>query len=249
MPFLLIWNLHAHYSIQPSWNIPYPRNPFFTGCNEILSLVYHRLQQNENGMRISKPQALTGLGGIGKTQVAIEYAYRHFQDYHMILWASAETRETFITGYITIATQLNLPEMNNQNQEVIVQAVLQWLSINHEWLLILDNANDLTVICEFIPSSFNGHVLITTQAQAMGGLAYRIEVPTMENDIGALFLLRRAGFITQDDSVEAVSPDDFTHAVNIVQEMGGLPLALDQAGAYMEEMQVDLVTYWSHYQS
>jgi len=72
-------------SPQSSWNIPYPRNPFFTGCDEILLLISARLQQKEEAA-LSKPQALAGLGGIGKTQIAIEYAYRHRQDYNVIFW-------------------------------------------------------------------------------------------------------------------------------------------------------------------
>jgi hypothetical protein len=62
------------------WNIPYPRNPFFLGRETALALVRQRLQASQ-AVAFSQPQAISGLGGIGKSQVALEYAYRYHQDY------------------------------------------------------------------------------------------------------------------------------------------------------------------------
>lgn len=72
-----------------------------------------------------------------------------------------------------------------------VQAVKRWLQDNHGWLLILDNADEPKIVREFLPTKCAGHILLTTRAQALGGLAQRIEVDSFTPELGALFLLRR----------------------------------------------------------
>jgi tetratricopeptide (TPR) repeat protein len=233
--------------LPPIWNISEGRNPFFTGQEEVLARLTSTLHK-EQKTALSHPQAIAGLGGIGKTQVALEYAYRHRQDYHAILWSLADTREALITTFVNIATLLDLPEKNAQNQMVTVEAVKRWLAGRSKWLLVLDNADDISIVKEFIPSAFQGHLLVTTRAQVTGALAHKIEVEVMRPDTGALLLLRRAGLIASDASLDQVSLDDQALAQKLAQEMGGLPLALDQAGAYVEEMQCDLWEYLHLYQ-
>ena len=184
----------------------------------------------------------------GKTQIAMEYAYRHYRDYQAVLWTLADTRESLVSGYIAIAKLLTLPEREEQDQNITVQAVKAWLQSHQGWLLILDNADDLAVVSEFLPSAFSGHILLTTRAQTMGRLARRIEVETMPPDIGALFLLRRASLIAPDIPLSGANATDEALAREICEELGGLPLALDQAGAYIEETQVRSVHAkpWQH---
>src|SRR5436305_9069217 len=74
------------------WNIPYPRNPFFTGQEAVLTQLANALKAGQ-AAALSQPQAISGLGGIGKTQTVIEYAYRHREDYQAVLWVLADTRE------------------------------------------------------------------------------------------------------------------------------------------------------------
>lgn len=230
------------------WNIPYPHNPVFTGREEILSQIERQLQVGEI-TAISQAQALSGLGGIGKTQVAIEYAYQHVRDYQAVFWTLADTRESLISGYITIAGLLNVPEKDEQDQTIVVNTVVRWLTTHTGWLLILDNADDLTVVREFVPSVFGGHILLTTRAQAMGRLAHRIEIDTMPTDVGALFLLRRALLLAPDAPLEDAATIDIAIASEICEELGGLPLALDQAGAYVEEVQCSLQDYQHRYRT
>jgi len=224
------------------WNIPYQRNLVFTGREEILTYLANALKGGQ-ATALSQPQAISGLGGIGKTQIAVEYAYQYHQDYQTLFWALADTRESLVSGYITIAELLNLPEKDEKDQAIVVSAVMRWLTTHTEWLLILDNADDLTIVREFVPSVFGGHILITTRAQAMGRLAHRIEVDTMPPDVGALFLLRRAGLILETASLDAAPSTDVAMARGICRELGGLPLALDQAGAYIEETECSLSDY------
>jgi hypothetical protein len=229
------------------WDIPYPRNPVFTGREEVLTRLADTLKASQP-TALSQPQAISGLGGIGKTQIAVEYAYRYRQNYQTVLWTRAETREALVSGYLAIAERLNLPEKDEQDQMAAIEAVLRWLKTHTQWLLILDNADDLSVVREFLPSVFGGHIVLTTRAQAMGRLANRVEVETMELDVATLFLLRRASLISPDAPLEHALVADIATARMICEELGGLPLALDQAGAYIEETQCTLSDYHKWYQ-
>jgi len=239
----------AHPPMFPRiWNIPYPRNPVFTGREEILKRIRTQLQKGL-AMALSQAQAISGLGGIGKTQIALEYAYQHRQDYQAVLWVLADTRESLISGYIAVAGLLKLPEKDIQEQQIVIQAVKNWLQIQSSWLLILDNADDLGMVREFVPTIFGGHILLTTRAQSMGRLAKCIEVEMMNQDVGALFLLRRVGLIDENASLETASSSDRAIARSTTQELGGLPLALDQAGSFIEETQCSLIDFLNLYRT
>jgi len=229
------------------WSVPYFRNPFFTGREDILNQIYQGFHTNAESIR---PQALYGLGGIGKTQIALEYAYQFQQEYNTIFWISSENRETLISGFAAIAQVFNLPEKNEQEQIIIVQAVQQWFHTHTKWLLILDNISDIEHLKDFIPRMASpGHILITTHIQAIGRLAQTIEVKEFNLELGALLLLKRAGLLDKDASFRQASDPEQVSAYTISQELGGLPLALDQAGAYIEETQCGLQNYISIYQT
>ena len=204
--------------------------------------VRQHLQSGQTAA-LSQPQAISGLGGIGKTQFALEYAYRYRQDYHAVLWARAESREVLLSSYAAIASLLQLPEREAKEQAVIVQAVKHWLQVYRGWLLILDNADELTVLPDFLPPTLGGHLLLTTRAVATGRLAYRLEIEVLQPRQGALFLLKRAAPLAPDATLEQVSSQEQELAMQITQELGGLPLALDQAEAYLEETGCSLGTY------
>ena len=232
---------------QP-WNVPYPRNFFFTGREDLLSRLQKQLQTDQSSA-LSQPQAFSGLGGIGKTQIAVQYAHKHRDDYQAVLWTRAESHEALTSSFVEIAVLLDLPAKDAQDQTITVQAVRRWLQDNHGWLLILDNADEPKIVREFLPTKFNGHILLTTRAQALGGLAQRIEVETFTPELGALFLLRRATMIGATAAIEKATSEDREVAMEISKELGGLALALDQAGAYVEEVQCSLSDYLSLYRT
>jgi tetratricopeptide (TPR) repeat protein len=234
--------------LPPLWNVPLQRNLFFTGQEDVLSQLASILQ-SEQKTALTQPHALSGLGGIGKTQLALEYAYRHRQDYHAVLWGPADTREALISTFVTIASLLDLPEKDEKDQMVIVEAVKTWLADRSQWLLILDNADELALVKEFLPPAFRGHLLITTRAQAMGKLARKLEMKVMLPEIGALLLLRRSGRLATVAALEKASSVEILQATELSQELGGLPLALDQAGAYIEETQCLLTEYRDLYRT
>lgn len=227
------------------WNVPFPRNLFFIGREDLLSQLHGQLQQ---GRTAALSQAISGLGGVGKTQLAVEYTYRYYQEYQVVLWAHAESVEVLTSSYIEIAALLNLPVKDSQEQAIIIQAVKRWLQNHRDWLLILDNADELDILLAFLPLRLAGHVIITTRAVAPGRFAHRLLVETFSQEQGVLFLLRRSGLIALDADISQASSQDQELAKLIAQEVGGLPLALDQIGAYLEAIGCSLATYWQLYQ-
>src|SRR5437764_11320266 len=91
-------------SLPAIWNLPFARNPFFTGREKVLEQLHSQLHTAQTVVALSQPQAISGLGGIGKTQLAIEYAYRYRSEYQAVLWARAETTEALNASYTEIAT-------------------------------------------------------------------------------------------------------------------------------------------------
>ena len=237
----------AFPSALPSlWNVPYRRNPYFTGREDLLTRL-HELLHSGKAAALAQPQAISGLGGIGKTQTAVEYAYRYHGDYQAVLWASAATRETLISDFVTLAALLQLPERDLADQGVVVAAVKRWLASNKGWLLILDNADDLELAADFMPLASSGHILLTTRAQSTGAIANSLEVEKMAQPEGALLLLRRAKKLAAGAPLERATASDRSLAEAVVRELDGLPLALDQAGAYIEETDCGLSGYLNLY--
>lgn len=229
------------------WNVPYRRNPFFTGREDILTHLHETLIANKTDTLL-QAQAISGLGGIGKTQIAIEYAYRYRNDYQAIFWVRADSRETLVADLATIADLLHLPEANEQERNRAIKGCRRWLNEHTGWLLILDNADDMQMVSDFLPSEGKGQVILTTRAQATGLIAHNIELEYMGLEEGALFLLRRAKLIAREAPLDTASYINWTKARTIVQLMDGLPLALDQAGAYIEETACGLSDYLNLYQ-
>jgi tetratricopeptide (TPR) repeat protein len=192
-------------------------------------------------------QAIRGLGGIGKTQIAVEYAYRYREDYHAILWVRADSREVLVSDIIAIAKELDLPEKEAQDQSQVIDAVKRWFKNHINWLLIFDNADTPEIIHDYLPSRVNGHILITTRVHSLGEIALSIAIDKMEPEEGALFLLRRAKIISPEALIAEASEAYQTKAKEISALMDGLPLALDQAGAYIEETSCGLGFYLDLY--
>jgi tetratricopeptide (TPR) repeat protein len=216
-------------------NLP-ERNLFFTGREDVLA-------QLQEALTTQGRAALSGLGGMGKSQTAVEYAHHHLAEYTNAFWAIADSREALVSGYVKIASLLKLPEASAEDQEAAAGAVKCWLGSHEGWLLILDNADNLVIAREFIPSGKNGHALLTTRAGATGAVARRVEIQEMGTEEGSLFLLRRAKYIVEDSPLNAAAEADQAAAKEIVTQLDGLPLALDQAGAYIEETSCGLSGY------
>lgn len=227
------------------WHLPLPRNALFTGREELLRRVHAHFNQ-ERVSALSQPLALSGLGGIGKTQTALEYAYRYAQQYQAILWVSAQTRETLFADFVAIA--LALLQGEPYVPERMVDAVKQWLQQQKDWLLVFDNVEDLGIILPFLPAGLGGHILLTTRLQATGTLAHCLDLERMAPEDGALFLLRRAKLLSARVQEHEGPASLQTQARDLCETLDGLPLALDQVGAFIEETGCSLAAYRALYE-
>jgi tetratricopeptide (TPR) repeat protein len=227
---------------QP-WNVPHPHNPFFTGREKVISELRAALAHN-GSVALLEPQAISGMGGIGKTQIAVEYAYRFRRDYSAVFWIRADTRLSFFADCAEVADLLNLSEANSPKPEANVSATKNWLQDNGGWLLVLDSADDLELIKDLLPLSPQGHVLITSRAQVFDllGIVKPIEVDEMTPEEALEFILVRTG----RDGVEIT---DKEAAKKLVAELGYLPLALEQAGAFLSSTKTRFKDYFAAFQN
>jgi tetratricopeptide (TPR) repeat protein len=211
------------------WNVPYEPNPVFTGREDILEALFAGLQKN-------KRQALSGLGGVGKTQIAVEYAYRHRNEYAAVFWVFADSEQSLSTGFASIAKQLDLPEKDNAEQASITAAVNRWLDEQDGWLLIFDNADQPTLLRPFLPQQGRGHILLTSRAHVFQslGIVKPLEIHELQPAEARAFLLRRTG---REASKEIAEVDA------LAKELGYLPLALEQAGAFILEREASFANY------
>ncbi len=234
------------HSPSPIWSIPSRRNPFFTGRTEILQALHAAFNADEAGPR--QALAICGLGGIGKTQTAIEYAYQYRDEYQLVFWVRAETSELLMADFTSLAVSLTLPERHDQNQSHIVAAVKHWLSRHNHWLLIMDNVEELEIIGEFLPETIGGHLLLTTRIQSTGQIAQQMWLEKLKQEEGILLLLRRSKLLASTVPPDDLPYDRWLTARDIALIMDGLPLALDQAAAYIEETGCGLRGYLERYQ-
>ncbi|MGZ3644451.1 MAG: tetratricopeptide repeat protein [Ktedonobacteraceae bacterium] len=237
-----------HLAANRIWTVPFVRNPFFTGREPLLKLLHERLSTTRMAA-LTQAQALYGLGGIGKTQTAAEYTFRYGDEYAHVFWIWAATQETLDADFVKLTQLLDLPEKDEQDQTQVVAAVKRWLSVNENWLLIMDNADDLPMARQFLPTTHNGYVLFTTRDQAGGMIAASVEVEKLSLQDGTLLLLRWSNRLDRDKSLDQALAEDLAAAERIVKEMDGLPLALVQAGAYIVETACSLEDYLKLYKT
>jgi tetratricopeptide (TPR) repeat protein len=247
------------------WNVPYLRNSHFTGREELLTQLEQNFSLVGQGdsviirrAALTQTQAIKGLGGIGKTQIAIEYAYRSrdLGRYTHTLWVNAASEEALITSFAALSELLpEFPVKNEADQQKLVEAVKYWLEqCEHPWLLIFDNVDSdgsLSQLANYFPQQGKGSILFTTRSHMVGSLVVSsITVGEMDRWEGTLLLLHRAQLFEhasiEDASDEEV--DKVNAARGIVDALESLPLALDQAGAYIEETGCSFGDYLQLYQ-
>jgi len=216
---------HFPGAMPTVWNIPHLQNPNFTGREADLKALRDSLLAGKTAALVAalvEPQAIHGLGGVGKTQLAVEYAYRNGANYDVVWWVRSEDPTTLASDYAGLAVKLDLPEKDLSEQRAIVEAVKEWLRQNRDWLLIFDNAVDAKSVRDCIPRGSAGHIIVTSRSPNWTGIAKPLSVKALPPVEAVEFLLTRTG--RQDDAT----------AKRLAEALGCLPLALEQAGAYIE---------------
>jgi len=223
--------------------VPFERNPLLTGRESFLKELRTKMLDRtpkQHNHRI----ALYGMGGIGKTQTAIEYVYSNRDCYKRIYWITGVDQASLLSGFLKIAEITGLKSLLNLTPIDIAKGVLAWLRQEKGWLLIIDNLDDIGVAAGFLPeNSSENHTLITTRDPYSAGIpAEGLEVPLLDlfHSVDLLCTLSNVQILPN-------SPESF-QAAQIVEELGYLPLGIEQAAAYVREVAGDFATYIQHYE-
>lgn len=205
----------------------HPRAEGLADREGLLASLHNLLETGPEPRRV----ALCGLGGTGKTTIAVEYAHRHLAQVQVCWQFSADDPVLFEAEFAVLAGQLGVRNMADvQDPVASVHSVLA--RQESPWLLIFDNAPDLTAVARFFPPTGPGRVIITTQSQNWPSRQV-LEVPALGTEAAARFLTGRTG------------SGDQTAAAELADEMGGLPLALSQAASYMQATGMSMRAYLS----
>lgn len=215
-------------ALPPIWNVPHLRNPNFTGREDLLTQLRDKLTSGEHA---AVTQAVSGLGGVGKTQLATEYAYRHASDYELVWWVRSEEPARLASDYAGLAGALGLPEKDATEQSAAIEAVRRWLEQNGGWLLVFDNVPGRQDVRDYLPQGGTGHVIITSRDPIWSGVASPLAVQVWPRGESIKFLVNRT-----DESDEAAANE-------LAEAVGDLPLALERAAAYMDETRRSIASY------
>lgn len=213
------------------FHVPYARNDFFRDRDAQLA----GLEPLSNGA--GRPLAvLAGIGGVGKSAVALEFAYRQRPHRRVVWWVEAETTETRNLSYARFAAALKLPENGSPYPDVIRGAVLNWLENHDDWLLVLDNVETPQSLTDWLPVHRRGLAVITSRETAWPGGARLFPVTEWAPETAAAFLAERSGI-----------KNDPATARSLAERLGCLPLACEQAGAGIRENRWSFATYLSRF--
>ncbi|GGV71192.1 cytochrome c [Streptomyces griseoloalbus] len=205
-------------------NVPL-RNSSFVGRQALLRAVEEQLGAQDTAAVL--PHALHGLGGVGKSQLALEYIYTHQHDYKVICWIPAERQSLILATLAGLAVRLGVTppgqDVGASTANTAVPAVLEALRIGKpydNWLLIFDNAEDVEVVRQYFPTNGPGKVIVTSRNRAWERVATPLPVNVFHREESIELLQKRSPDLTAED------------ADRLAAALGDLPLAVEQAGAW-----------------
>ncbi len=228
---------------KPS-NLPFRSiGDLFKGRAQLLDALTARLGRlPETAASPLGATVLNGMGGVGKTRLAIEYAWRRADDYTALLFVDADSPASLQRNLAALCTRsvLDLPEQAETDQGKQLDAVLGWLRRHPGWLLILDNIDSesaATAVEALLPRLAGGHALLTSRLTNWRGSITPLALDVLSPEAAAAFLLART------NTKRRKQADDDALALQLAAELGGLALALEQAGAYIVQRRLGFAQY------
>ncbi|MBK6965763.1 MAG: ATP-binding protein [Bacteroidales bacterium] len=217
------------------WCIPDSIGMLFKGRTEAVHDLRKRFLQDQMTQtnNAAQRQVIFGLGGIGKTRLAIEYAWEYQDNYSALLFAVADTPTQLRRSIAELSAPaiLNLQEWKCPEEDIRMAAAMRWFSENPGWLLIIDNADDkesVDAIQNLLTNLRGGHVIITSRRSWWSKTVNKQELDILPLEAAKTFLLDR----TMDERRKTNQDEEI--ASELAKELGSLALALEQAGAYIQ---------------
>lgn len=210
-------------------NLPFIRNSFFSSREDILESIHINFETYEDRQII---QILSGVGGVGKTQIAIEYAYSFLDYYPLIWWIKSETKQGIIDSFMELGRNLGISDSHlNLDEDEKIAIIIKKLNCVKKYLLIFDNANCIHEIEKYLPKSNVGSILITSRDNnwKMIGNVISVDVFTPQEALG---FIRKRTLINNLSGAEVLS-----------KRLGFLPLAMEQAAAYIVNNALSFLDY------
>jgi Trypsin-like peptidase domain/Tetratricopeptide repeat/NB-ARC domain len=208
------------------FKIPQPPR-FFTGRSDELQRLAAGFAESD---RVVVTQAITGLGGVGKSQLAAAYVHRHLDECEIVAWVAAE--DGGVADLANLAAELGLP-VDGLTPTDRAERVINWLgSTDRSWLLVLDNITDAAQLTGRVPATGRGQVLVTSRNRHLGHFADVLAVDVFSRETAISYLTERGG-----------RPKEGAGAGRLADALGGLPLALAHAAAYCADRDVSFDDY------
>ncbi|KAF5686946.1 TPR [Fusarium circinatum] len=231
----------------PCHVIPYSANPLFRGRQEILDQMKHHLIDSRQ-KRASF--AISGLGGVGKTQIALRFIYDNLESFPAVLWMQSDTHQKLAESFASAAKRLRLePENSEKDADIIATALKTWLGeCEVDWLLIFDNADDLKVLKPFWPQGNKGAIIVTSRNPAAIRAA---DVGILVSPLGSeeAAILFKTLLASRGPRDQIADPNDSLRVHRITRELGYLPLAIVQVSSFILECDCTLQEFEGLYHS
>jgi tetratricopeptide (TPR) repeat protein len=204
------------------------RNRQFTGRDELLNRLQQRLTDAAQGASVC---TLVGMSGIGKTQIAAEYAHRFSPDYDVIWWINSDQRNTQRERFGELAVEIGLTESSEPGERIrVVRDALRRGEPYNRWLLIFDGWEETEEAAQYLPEG-PGHVLITSRNRSWRSHTDIADVSGFQRAESTGYLMRRAPHVTADE------------ADQVAEEFNDVPLQMAQAAAWLGESGMEAGEY------
>lgn len=211
-----------------TWRGVPPRNPNFTGREKLLLELRGQLKSSVTALL---PHALHGMGGVGKTQIALEYIYRFADDYDLICWIPAAEPAQTRDALAGLAEDLGVPHGGDVARTV--DRVLQSLRRGtpyRRWLLVFDNADSVEAVQPYLPAS-GGHIIVTSRNPGWLDIAQAFEVNVFNREESIRLLQARGQDMSDAD------------ADRLATMLGDLPIAIEQAASWQAQSGMPVAVY------
>ena len=235
--------------------MPYERNRFFVGRDSFLEELRDTFQSSSRpDLQHHGRIALFGLGGIGKTEIAREFVYRSQTSYGRIYWISAVTQADLLNGYEKIKERAEIPIAPGLKTVEVAEQVLLWLKRTPNWLLVIDNLDEINVLSTWKLDAPNIMKLLLPEPGPGQHTLITMRNPNTEyicakgKEVGLFETKDSIALLSSLSNIQILpESEEENDAQQIAKELENLPLAISLAGAYIKQKLGSFAQYREHY--